>query len=225
MNDLISVVMPYWQRKEATDRSIAVMERLYPILDLEVVVVDDGSPEPYTTSRAVHVVRLPAKREARNPCVPLNKGVAEARGDILVLTSPEIVHRTPILGEMCEELRRRGSMAYVQAAVWCPDEGRWHSHSSVAGKGDTPMPYGACLHFLCMLTRELWAKTGGFEEVYRAGAGYEDNDFAWKLAKAGAIFVSRDDLIADHPHTTPRSRWLPGAHSINRRLFEERWAC
>jgi glycosyltransferase involved in cell wall biosynthesis len=223
---MISVIFPYWQRKEATDDNIALMSTLYAGMDVEVVVVDDGSPEPYETQAGIaRVVRLPAKREPKNPSTPINRGVAAARGDYLVLTSPEISHRAPLLGAMRDELDKQGRDAYIQAAVWCADEGRWHSHSSVAGQGDTYLPAGACLHFLAMLHRDLWTKAGGFDEDYRDGAAFEDNDFVMRLHRAGAKFISRDDLVADHPHKEPRTKWLPGQWERNKAVFESKWPC
>lgn len=224
---MISVIFPYWQRKAATDWTIALMATQYPDLDMEVIVADDGSPSPYTpikgTPWPVRVVRLPPKSEPKNPCLPINLGVEIARGDVIVLSNPEITHRAPILQEMLAELERQGRDAYIQAAVWCPDEHRWHSHSTIAGQGDTPLPPKACLHFLTMLHRDLWNKAGGFDEEYRDGSAFDDNDFVMRLAAAGARFISRDDLVADHPHNDPRTRWLPGQHARNAEIFRRKW--
>ena len=98
---MISVVMPYWRRQDILALNLSAYRDLYPHEDIEIVVVDDGSPEPAEIFGAypwpVNVVRLPAKEIALNPCVAFNAGVAASCGEIVVLTNPEVIHRAPIL--------------------------------------------------------------------------------------------------------------------------------
>jgi glycosyltransferase involved in cell wall biosynthesis len=60
---VISLILPYWNRQEATDAALCRMSELYIDLDLEVIVVDDGSPKPYIEPTLlpldIQVVRLP----------------------------------------------------------------------------------------------------------------------------------------------------------------------
>jgi hypothetical protein len=220
---LISLVLPYWDRSGAACRSLDLIRRLYP--DIEVVVVDDGTPEPFPEGWW-KLVRLPYKPGPLDPCVPLNRGVAAAVGDVIAISCIEVLHnRGPVLGAMLEELQRGGRDTYVQAACWAPDNDCWHAHSSIAGLTfeGRRMPAGGCFHFMSMLTRELWDRAGGFDEDYREGAGYDDPDFLLRLARAGAKFVMRDDLVVEHPRAGARSAWKPGMHERNRRLFRSKW--
>lgn len=228
----LSIVLPYWNRQMAADRALATLERTYAgEIDFEVVVVDDGSPEPFQLNQSypfnVRVVRMPMKLEPRNPCVPINIGVREARGDIIVLSNPETEHTAMVLPAMLEQLQALGENGYVMAACWCPEHAAWHCHSSVTTAQDQgiPQPEGSGLHFCAMLSRSLWDRTGGFDEDYRAGAAYEDNDFVMRLHKAGAIFCLRDDLVVLHRKTGATTNWLPGQHRQNRNLFFRKWAC
>lgn len=229
---LISLILPYWNRQEATDISLWAMADAYPDLGLEVIVVDDGSLIPYDVPKklplTVRVVRLPPKTQALNPCVPINAGVSLACGDIIALSSPEIVHTIPVLGELRKELEKQGENGYVLAACWCPDENRWHCHSSMQRRDDNDvgryLPQGTQYHFMAMMNRSLWDKTGGFDEDYRQGAGYDDPDWVMRLCRAGAKFVMRDDLVVQHPHASPRSKWPPGSFARNRALWFEKWS-
>lgn len=223
---MISVVMPFWNRPLALGRALAAMASHYAGLDLEIVVVDDGSSEPPAVGPMpfpVKIVTLPRKAGPLNPCAPINRGVSAAAGDIIVLTNPEIVHPKPILAAMRDALD--GPDAYVLAAAWCPDEAKWHCHSSISG--DRPsgerQPAGSGFHFCAMLTRELWNRAGGFDEAYRDGAGYDDPDWVNRLARVGARFTIRDDLIVLHPKLGARTAWQPEQFARNRLIYFQKW--
>jgi GT2 family glycosyltransferase len=225
---MISVVMPYWQRADILRANVAHYCKLYSGLDIEIVIVDDGSPEraaaPSSPPFAVRIVRLPDKTVAKNPCIPLNAGVAEARGEIIVLTNPEVVHRAPILAAMREHLNEIGPLGYIAAA--CRGRGWWYCHSTDMppneAVGRVPSPPGAGLHFCSMLHRGLFDRAGGFDERYRDGQGYEDNDFLWRLHSAGARFMICDDLVCDHVMCPP-AEWPAGGAARNREIFEKTW--
>jgi glycosyltransferase involved in cell wall biosynthesis len=213
---MISVCMPYYMRQEALDRSLALLRYHYP--DVEVVICDDGSPVPVQAPGA-KVVTLPMKGHALNPCVPINHAVAAASGDVLVLTGPEIEHREPVLYAMAVGL---GPDDYIIAA--CQDvDGRWLAGSQVRGgeQGRGAMPAGSGFHFCAMLSRGLFERAGGFDEEYRAGQAFDDNDWLFRLERAGARFQLRDDLVVWH--TRVPCAWPDGGHERNRQLFEAKW--
>lgn len=228
---MISLILPYWQRQGATDRSLELMARHYRELHMEVIVVDDGSPTPYAppsgTPFPVRVIRLPAKTRPLDPCVPINVGASAANGDFIALSNPEILHEQPVLPAMLEECVRGGPLAYVMAACWNPEKGRWHSHSSFkrpdTGDVGSWLPEGAQYHFMTMMSRYLWDATGGFDEAYREGAGYDDPDFVRRLHAAGAKFIMRDDLVVQHPRQGAHAPWTPDMFDRNRKVFLSKW--
>lgn len=228
---MISLILPYWDRKAATDESLALMAAQYQGVDLEVIIVDDGTPKQYTQPADlgldVQVLRLPTKLQPKNPCVPINAGVAASHGDIVAISNPEIMHVNPVLPRMREELESLGDDGYVLAGCWCPDEKRWHCHTtrkfSKTNDAGALMPDGVGYHFLGMMHRSLWDKCGGFDEDYRDGAGYDDPDFVLRLLRAGAKFKICDDLVVHHPHNEPRTRWNPAGFEKNRALFFSKW--
>ena len=219
----ISLILPYWDRAGAADESLRLLARTYPSLDLEVVLVDDGTPEPYHPPAAalpVTLVRLPLKHEPKSPCTPWNAGVAASSGRIVVLSCIEILHTAPVLEQLADDVERRGPDAYVLAAAWCPEQTRWHCHSSVVKPG---LPPGAGLGFCAALHRELFHRAGGFDERYRDGAGYEDDDFAWRLHRAGAQFSHRDDLVVTHPKRGARINWGAAKFARNEQIYRSTW--
>ena len=208
--------MPYYMRQEALNRSLESLRRFYP--DAEIVICDDGSPVP-VRAPGCEILSLPRKDYALNPCVPMNRAVAHAKGQILVLTGPEIEHREPVLYSMGMGLQPND---YVVAA--CRDtSGAWLCASHVRGgeNGRGAMPTGSGFHFCAMLHRSLFERAGGFDEDYRDGQAFDDNDWLFRLERAGARFILRDDLVVWH-HRVP-CQWPAGGHERNRKLFEAKW--
>lgn len=216
---MISLVMPYYMRQAALDRSLLSIRRAYSDLEMEIVICDDGSPTP-VEAPGCKIVRLPTKGHALNPCIPINRAVAVSTADVIVLSNPEIEHRTPVLQAMADGL---GEDDYVMAACRDADTGQWlcASHVRPGEEGRGPMPHGSGFHFCAMLSRRLFTRAGGFDEAYREGQAFDDNDWLFRLARAGANFRLRDDLIVWH-YRTP-CQWPAGGHAKNRALFESRW--
>lgn len=227
---MISICWPYWNRQAVADRACALLAKHYADLDLELIVVDDGNVEPYKAPKMpfpVRVVRLPLKQRPMNPCVPLNRGVSEAKGEIIALSGADILHTKPILAQMREELGE-DEKKYVLAAVWWAEKKVWHCHStykrSDAGDVGSMLPKGADYHFMSMMHRSLWDAAGGFDEDYREGAGYDDPDFVLRLNRAGAKFKIRDDLVVEHVRSGARADWRPEGYARNRKLFMSKWS-
>jgi Glycosyl transferase family 2 len=226
---MISLILPYWSRPNATNRAMALLAENYPQLDMEMIVVDDGSPSPYVLPDGMpwptRVIHLEPKMVPKNPCVPYNIGVADSDGDLIAISNPEILHKMPVLGEMAEAID--DDKTYVLAAAWCQEQRRWHCHSNMNRGNDNDvgayLPKGTNYHFMGMMRRELWEAAGGFDEEYRDGAGYDDPDFVRRLHKAGAKFLIRDDLIVEHPRNGARADWTAEGYARNRALFMSKW--
>jgi GT2 family glycosyltransferase len=197
---------------------------------MELVVVDDGTPVPYRAPAMpfpVQVVRLPVKDRPMNPSVPLNRGVEASRGDVIALSGPDIMHTSPVLEQMRDELGD-DERKYVLAATWYPERKTWHCHSthrrSDAGDVGSMLPPGSDYHFMSMMHRSLWDACGGFDEDYRDGCGYDDPDFVLRLNRAGAKFVIRDDLVVEHVRSGARAQWPQAGYARNRELFMRKWS-
>lgn len=229
---MISVILPYWKRAEVTKRSLALYEKHYGGMDFQVVLVDDGSHDFYMEEkwpyRWLTIVRLPKKDVPKNPCVPINYGVKFSVGEVIVISNPEIMHNTPVLPQMLETLDELGENGYVLAACWYEKEKEWHCHSSLTKDGrhhgsNLSQPKGSGFHFCAMLNRSLWEKAGGFDEEYRDGAYYDDPDWVNRLARAGAVFKIRDDLVVEHIREGAETHWPGGAADRNLALYKSKW--
>jgi glycosyltransferase involved in cell wall biosynthesis len=222
---MISVIMPYYNRSFALLRALSLFDVHYSGMDIEVIIVDDGSIDPPAVERygfPAKIITLPRKDHPLSPCVPINVGVAYSKGDVLVITNPEMIHHKPVFQGMLATLERIGPSGVVMAAAFCREQDKWHCHSELCSY-ETPMPPGAGLHFCQMLYRTMWDRAGGFDRDYRDGAAYDDNDWAWRLHMAGAEFRIRDDLVVEHPKSGARLKWPAAGLIRNRELFEAKW--
>lgn len=212
--------MPYYNRYAEFCRGLSSLEYHYYAHDIEIVVCDDGSDEPLEPIASIldlNIVTIPGPKPPKNPCVPINKAVAHSSGEIICLTNPEIVHEQPVIDLLQEYLN--GPDDYVIAACQNEATGRWLVRSGI--EYEHPVPPGAGFHFFAMMHRELWDRAGGFDEEYRDGQGFDDNDWLWRLHMAGAKFHIVDDAVVQHPPT--RTEWPRGGLARNRELLQRNW--
>ena len=220
---MISLILPYWDRQEIADKALAMLQEHYSNLDMEIIIVDDGNAVPFRVPPDmpnVRVVTLPRKREPKAPTTAWNVGVREAKGDIVVLSCVEILHTTPVIEQLVQTVIDGGPKAYALAAAWCPEFDTWHCHSTVE------LPYnckGTGLSFCSAMYKSLYEKAGGFDEIYREGAGYEDCDFINRLLSVGTRFIMRDDLVVIHPKTGAHIPWPSEKFERNRAIFFRKW--
>lgn len=209
--------MPYWNRPRELTRSLALYEKMYPDLDLEFSICDDGSMPPLDDRPRCKITRLRQKMIALNPCVPINVAVRNASHDVIVLTNPEIEHREPVLQQMLAALQDEND--YVMAACRDPRLGIISGEGTPYNtQGRGPIPYGSDLHFCVMFHRKLFNCIGGFDEEYRNGAGWDDNDWLWRLNAYEANFKRVPGTVWHY--RTPH-RWTMKVD--NAALFRKKW--
>lgn len=225
---MISLILPYWDRQHAADEALQLLARTYAGADLEVVVVDDGNAVPFVAPNVrlnLRVIGMPAKGVPLSPVTPWNCGVEQAAGDLICISCIEVLHRQPVLQAMEAALERLGPSGIVLAAAWCPDLNEWHCHSTNRSRGAPPVPEGTGRPFCALMHKDFYLDSGGFDEDFREGAGYEDMDWINRMLRASARFQIRDDLVVEHPKRRARIDWPAGAFERNERIYQEKWAC
>lgn len=210
--------MPYWNRQAELDRALTAYDHLYPHLNLEFSICDDGSTPPVYAPGA-RVTTLPKKDYALNPCVPINTAIRASTGDVIVLTNPEIEHREPVLDDMLAALQDEND--YVMTGCRDTNTERWLAgpETKYGREGREPSPPGGHFHFCTMFHRSLFDRLGGFDEQYRTGQGCDDNDWLWMLYAAGANFKYVDGVVWHY--RTPH-KWT-GTTAKNAAILRAKW--
>lgn len=213
---MLSICMPYFDRQAQLDMGLESIRDCYQRLQCEIVICDDGSPEPPNAPGCV-VVSMPKKDRALDPCVPINRAVAASSGDVIVLTNPEIVHREDVLTKM---LHRLDDETCVNASCWDVTTEQWLVKTGVKN-GIMPVPSGFGFYFCAMFTREAWDASGGFDEDYRYGQAMSDTDWGWRMDRVGIEFEIMDHLIVEHHRSGVQ--WPSGGLARNRAMFWDKW--
>ena len=214
--------MAYFNRPEELKRSIEMYSRVYPDLDIEFSVCDDGSLIAPVLPEGSRLVRLPMKGHALNPCVPINHAVRNATRDVIVLTNPEVDHRQPVLHDMLAALT--GPNDYVMTGCRDTRAGDWYAGplAPVAPVGGRqPKPPGTHLHFCVMFHKALFERAGGFDEEYRNVPGCDDNDWLWRLWALKDVNFKYVPGVVWHCHG-PRRRW-PGTPEQAEIMLRRKW--
>lgn len=219
---MISVCVPYWDRQRMLNRMFINYRQVYGGAvaghQLEFSICDDGTPEPAVVPPGTMLTRLRTKHGPLNPCVPINRAVAASSGEILVITNAEVQHREPTLLRMFELLE--GPDDYVMASCY-DSRGFWLAggDTDYTTRGRLPVPPGGHFHFCTMLYRTLWEKASGFDEDYRNVQAADDNDWLWRLHRAGAQFRLSASTVL-HERSDGKLDWgIPHG----RRLFLAKW--
>jgi glycosyltransferase involved in cell wall biosynthesis len=205
-----SVVVPTYRRPAALAACLEALATLdYPADRFEVVVVDDGSPEPASGVAAPFAARLPLqmlRQPNQGPAAARNAGAQAAHGRWLAFTDDDC---RPAPGWLA---------ALRQVFSAAPD-------ALVGGRTVnvlTTNPYAVAsqqlIDFLygwynraertdwffasnnLALPREAFLAAGGFDTRFPQAAG-EDRELCDRWAHLGHPFRSAPDAIVNHAHT------------------------
>jgi hypothetical protein len=183
---------------------------------LEVIIVDDASPIPLQISPLdypfpIRVIRIePENKHHTNPVIPFNTGIRQAKGQIIVMQSPECCHVGDLLTYIQTHLTDENyiSMACFAASHATsqtlrsiePTQYLFQRINDVIGvkrestpdwEGDQqgwynhPVFRPVGYHFLSAITRKNMSKLNGFDERYAAGVGYDDDDLILRINRLG----------------------------------------
>jgi len=129
MSKSVSLILPYYNRKNYLQVTLDSFEYLYADRDdFQIVIVDDKSDEQHRVENFVtkynelniKVIRIENKKGI-NPCYPVNVGVRESDGDVILLSSPEIFHTCNIF-DISNSFSDITDNNYLQFSVFCTTE-------------------------------------------------------------------------------------------------------
>lgn len=125
MSKLVSLILPYYNRKNYLKVSLDSFDHFYNgRSDFQIIIVDDKSDgqnriedliKEYDLN--IKIVRIENKKGI-NPCYPINVGVRESDGDIILLSSPEIMHAKNVF-DISNNFEKLTDGNYLQFSVFC----------------------------------------------------------------------------------------------------------
>lgn len=215
----LSVLVPTYGRSQTILRLLADLDRqtLAPER-FEVIVVDDGSPEPIELDLAAHRYRLTLLRQANaGPGAARNRAAAAASAPLCLILNddavpaPELLEghlaahagaplRTAVLGtfQFTAEARRSPFVQVLAASSLLFDFPNLRH-----GKA-----HGWTFFWTCNLSLPTAAlREHPFDERFRE-AIVEDVELGYRLARQGWTVLHREDLVAEHDHVVSPDGYL-----------------
>lgn len=223
-----SLIMPYYDRISQLDYTLKSFQR-YERDDFEVIIVEDKKANLKMHRDLVSIIGIHAmkiKGELKvisssvgeyNPATAFNEGVAVAKGEFIILTSPEIYHETDILTGLDYEFTKSSEVYVICACMAINAKGfyqQWYQHSEYRD---------ARYHFCSALSAVNYLKIGGFDQDFTSGYGYDDDDFRDRVINVGIPFIIRDDLLTIHQfHNKVRPHDWRMRLNRNKQLYENK---
>lgn len=205
---LFSIVVPTFRRRAALERCLASLAALdYPRSDFEVVVVDDGSPQPPRDIVARFGpgldVRLVEQAHA-GPATARDHGAQHARGQFLVFTDDDCTLATDFLQVLERECIAGGTVALGGRTVNALDNVYAQATQSLIDYlydyfNRTAVETRFFASNNLAVPRRTFFEVGGFDTSFPFAAA-EDRDLCERWCAAGHALRYVDDLVVHHRH-------------------------
>lgn len=179
----ISVVVPCYNGGKFIDQLLASLAR-QTFCDFEIVIVDDGSPDPATQAKlasldpAIRVIRHPVNRRMS---AARNTGFSAARADLIMALDCDDQLEPTYLEECWKALRSAP-----------PEVGFAFTHLRLTGAGHGvetrycnafDVLFKNVVGYSMLVRKSAWLKAGKYDETMIDG--YEDWEFNLRLIHAG----------------------------------------
>ena len=243
---MISIATSYYNRRPQFINTLKTIQKSKQIDNLELIVVDDCSSEEHKIEDIpnqfpfVKVITL--KKEDKNyinPCVPFNKAIKAATGDIIVLQNPECLHVGDILDDITKYITDNNYLTYgvysanKEASYHINDLPFEHEHIFSMIKSQLmPMTninfvsegqscwYNhsiyrpAAYHFVAAMKKTNMDILGGFDERYHNGIGFDDDEFLHRIKLLGLNIEIHDEPFAVHQWHYSENNFFANADNI-----------
>lgn len=213
----VSVVIPTFARPRALRECLDVLARQsMPTADFEVVVVDDGSPEPLDAIAAEFASRIAlrvVRQENAGPAAARNRGILEARAPLVALTDDDCLPRREWLERLvAAEREHPGALVGGSTLNGLPDDlfaltsqlivDLVYEHFNV---DPDDAYFFTSNNILCR--RDLLQDVGMFDTAFQV-AGAEDRDLCDRWRAAGRRLFWRRDACIEHCHQQPLRKFV-----------------
>jgi len=202
----VSVVVPARNAAHTIDGCLAaLLAQTTPPERYEIIVVDDGSSDETREVAERRRVKVLSQGH-EGPAAARNRGVAEARGEIVLFTDADCVAAANWLDEMIKPFQdqeivgvkgayRTRQRRVVPRFVQCEYEERYQRMARLP-RIDFIDTYSAGYR------REVFLRAGGFDTGY-PNASVEDQELSFRLARQGykMVFNPRAVVCHQHPET------------------------
>jgi O-antigen biosynthesis protein len=240
---VVSIIIPACGKVKFTLDCLASIAGHPPQAAIEVLVVDDATPDLSTACLAeINGIRLIVNPRNIGFLRSCYSAAQVAKGEFLLFLNNDTLVLPGWLDTMLVPFRTRSGVGAVGSKLLYPD-GRLQEAGAIIWNDASGWNYGRlddpekpvynylrevdyCSGASLMVPRQLFARLGGFDDRY-APAYCEDSDLAFRLREHGyqVLYQPRSRVV--HFEGTSYGRHFTGGvtsfHALNRKRFRERW--
>jgi hypothetical protein len=229
-----SLILPFYNRCRELHYTLQSLKRHYSKYSdrLEIIIVEDSKNEAdlkmhydmisiLQNNKFCHYEFTTDPVVSINSCCKYNRGVGRASGNIILLSNPEIWHNHDSIEILDNQDFENNYFVFDCESIDIyedPEKGlshkwnQWYQHESI----------NRLYHFYSAISKENYIKTGGFDERYRFGLAYEDDNFVRRVNQAGIKFVTVTTPVShiehDRSYNTPQEE-LDRLRAVNQKLW------
>jgi hypothetical protein len=163
-----------------------------------------------------------------NPAPSFNFAARASLGEFLVITNPECMHSVDILTGFdshfsidrnlyvvcaCQDVSWSGSHIEDFSSFKCTFI-EWYQHTQRNSR---------LLHFCSAISKENFNAIAGFDEEFKKGIAYEDNDFINRVKRNKIQVIGDDNLLVYHLSHGREYQSDRDLIDINRKLYVSKW--
>jgi glycosyltransferase involved in cell wall biosynthesis len=250
----ISIATAYYNRRPQFINTLKTIQLSAQINNVELIVVDDCSSDEHRiddlpeTFPFVKVVRLESKdRWYTNPCVPFNKAIKAATGDIVVLQNPECLHVGDILTDIVNKINDDVYLTYgvysanryttnhlydlpydnehifsMIKSQLMPMNDAQYIREGDAGWYNHTQHRPAAYHFVSAVSKNNMDKLNGFDERYSNGIGFDDDELLYRIKLLGLNVQIHDSPFAVHQWHYSENNFFAKSENIGQAIERNR---
>jgi glycosyltransferase involved in cell wall biosynthesis len=200
----ISVNIQHFNRKDLLINTLnSINNTKVNKKNLEIIIIDDASDSNHEINDLIDVYNdldikihkfLKEEKWWSCPVIPLNKGIAMATGDVIVLLCAECMLVGDVLKDIQDRIKENDYLVYATFALdkECTidnPKGKWYQHSLYNNRQ---------FNFCSAMTKKDMLDLGGFDERYGWGTWYGDDDFVLRVKRKGMNIISIDNPLCFH---------------------------
>ncbi|MFM7462110.1 MAG: glycosyltransferase, partial [Burkholderiales bacterium] len=239
----VSIVIPVYGQHLMTFTCLRSIAATCADEDIEVIVIDDCSPEPAAHALSmVSGVKHIRNNENLGFLKNCNKAGALATGKYLLLLNNDVIVTPGWLKALVGTFAQRENVGMVGAKLIYPD-GRLQEAGGIVWRDGSAWNWGRdqdasrpefnylrevdyCSGAVLILERAFWNELSGFDERY-VPAYYEDTDLAFRVREAGKRVFYQPTAVVVHfegkSSGTDVTQGIKRYQVINQETFVNRW--